>query len=298
MAKAETFHPVSDKTARRVAEAVERYAGIDPELSGIKRFLDEHMLLVLRNAAVNYQDQYYGGWAGSLENYAYEDFDVAVKALDKHGISESYIALVNSDFVSLLMRETKFITDANISKVVDNGLIDRLAGVPLLKVSAKVMPEGCGFILMTAELYDLLYEMYRDGSILTDDNITELIFEHNREILVNSTLEELKFFDSESVESETKNKSILRVTSHQKEGSTNKFFYMTARNMPSLPIPEYGTPLSMSSATEPWYNSVEMTGTTIEITPPSTHKVYAIVETLSTLMPVGYSYGRLRINNG
>ena len=67
--------------------------------------------------------------------------------------------------------------------------------------------------------------------------------------------------------------------------------------MDSLPVPEYGTALAMSTVSDAWYNAVEMTSNTVEITPTSSHTVYTIVETLSTLVPIAYSYGPLNINN-
>ena len=297
MALAENFHPVSDKTARRVAEAVERYAGKETKSEEIKEFLTEHMLMTLVNAAIAYQDHAYGSSAGSMTSYAYENFVRAVRGLDNHALKGDYIALASSDFTNQLMRTAKFITDANISKVVNNGIIDRLAGVPLLKVSPMLLPSFTAFIVMTRSLYEQLYEMYRDGSIQTDANITDLVRAHDREIIVCRLMEELKFFESYSEKSETRNKSVICIPEHEKERTTNHLFYLTARNMDSLPVPEYGTGLAMSSSSDPWYNAVEMYNTTVEITPTASHTVFTIVETLSTLVPVAYSYGPLYINN-
>ena len=298
MAQAETFHPVSDKTARRVAEAVERYAGTDPKKSEIKEFLDEQMLMKIKNAIVAYADHAYGSNGGNIMTYPYENFLRAKRGLDVHGIGTDYIALLNLDYIAALMKEAKVTADANVAKVLNNGIIDNLAGVPVLGVSGKIMPSGCAFIIMTKALYDLIYGLYSDGTILDGSNLDTLIKEHNREILMNGILEELKFFETKSEPSATRNKTLFSIVNHEKEKTTNRLYYLTARNMDSLPVPVYGEALAMSSSQDPWYNAVEMQSFPYECTPNSAHTVYIIVETLSTNIPVGYSYGGLNINNG
>ena len=51
----------------------------------------------------------------------------------------------------------------------------------------------------------------------------------------------------------------------------------------------------MSSASDPWYNAIELTNRETEITPNMQHTRILVVETLSTLLPIGYAEEKLNI---
>ena len=103
-------------------------------------------------------------------------------------------------------------------------------------------------------------------------------------------MKDLRFVTSAS----NRNKSTI-VMNCNKEKSTNKWFYITARNHESLPVPVYGEALAMSTSSDPWYNAVEITNRETEITPNSSHTRVLVVETLSTLLPIGFAEEKLNI---
>ena len=101
---------------------------------------------------------------------------------------------------------------------------------------------------------------------------------------------DLRFVTSAS----THNKSTIIMNS-EKEDSTNRWFYITARNHSMLPTPVYGEPLARSTASDPWYSAVELTEREKEITPTASHTRIMVVETLANLNPIAYAEEKLNI---
>ena len=60
-------------------------------------------------------------------------------------------------------------------------------------------------------------------------------------------------------------------------------------------MPVYGQALAMSGSSDPWHGAVELTEKETEIMPNANHTRILVVETLSTLLPIGYAEEKLNI---
>ncbi len=103
-------------------------------------------------------------------------------------------------------------------------------------------------------------------------------------------MKDLRFVTSAT----NKNKSTI-IMNVEKEKANNRWFYITARNHDALPVPVYGEPLAMSTASDPWFSAIEFNEKEKEFTPTATHTRVLVVETESTLMPVAFAEEKLNI---
>ena len=178
-------------------------------------------------------------------------------------------------------------------------------GVKIVAVPASRLPSGSAFLLVhkDAVAAPRQIEEYRthedppglsgtlcEGRILYDcfvlDEHSDGIYYHGGQ----PVLKNLRFVTSAS----NRNKSTI-IMNIEKEKTTNKWFYITARNHESLPVPVYGEALAMGTSSDPWYNAVEITNRETEITPNSSHTRVLVVETLSTLVPIAAGEEKLNI---
>ena len=210
------------------------------------------------------------------------------------------------NFANKLMLDQSFIRFGDRSQdMILRGELGMADGVEIVTVPANRLPAGSAFLLVHKDAIAAprQIEEYRthedppgisgtlcEGRILYDcfvlDEHSDGIYFHGGQPI----LKDLRFVTSAS----NKNKSTI-IMNCEKEKTTNKWFYITARNHDSLPVPVYGEALAMSSSSDPWYNAVEITNRETEITPTASHTRILVVETLSTLVPIGSAEEKLNI---
>ena len=210
------------------------------------------------------------------------------------------------NFANKLMLDQSFMRFGDRSQdMILRGELGMADGVEVVTVPANRLPAGAAFLLVHKEavVAPRQIEEYRthenppglsgtlcEGRVLYDcfvlDEHSDGIYYHGGQ----PVLKDLRFVTSAS----NRNKSTI-VMNCNKEKTTNKWFYITARNHESLPVPVYGEPLAMSTSSDPWYNAVEITNKETEITPNSSHTRVLVVETLSTLVPIAAGEEKLNI---
>ena len=210
------------------------------------------------------------------------------------------------NFANKLMLDQSFMRFGDRSQeMILRGELGMADGVEIVTVPANRLPAGAAFLLVHKDAVAAPRQIdeYRthedppglsgtlcEGRILYDcfvlDEHSDGIYYHGGQPI----LKDLRFVTSAS----NKNKSTI-IMNCEKERSTNRWFYITARNHDSLPVPVYGEALAMSTSTDPWYNAIELTNKETEITPTANHTRILVVETLSTLLPIGYAEEKLNI---
>ena len=209
-------------------------------------------------------------------------------------------------FANMLMLDQSFMRFGDRSQdMILRGELGMADGVKIVAVPASRLPSGSAFLLVhkDAVAAPRQIEEYRthedppglsgtlcEGRILFDcfvlDEHSDGIYYHGGQ----PVLKNLRFVTSAS----NKNKSTI-IMNIEKEKATNRWFYITARNHESLPVPVYGEPLAMSTASDPWDTAIEIANKETEITPNANHTRILVVETLSTLLPIGYAEEKLNI---
>ena len=210
------------------------------------------------------------------------------------------------NFANKLMLDQSFMRFGDRSQdMILRGELGMADGVRIVAVPANRLPAGSAFLLVhkDAVAAPRQIEEYRahenppgisgtlcEGRILFDcfvlDEHSDGIYYHGGQ----PVFKNLRFVTSAS----NRNKSTI-IMNCEKEQATNRWFYITARNHASLPVPVWGEPLAMSTQSDPWYNAIEIMNKETEITPTSNHTKVLVVETLSTLIPIAYSEEKLNI---
>ena len=210
------------------------------------------------------------------------------------------------NFANKLMLDQSFMRFGDRSQeMILRGELGMADGVEVVTVPANRLPAGAAFLLVhkDAVVAPRQIDEYRthenppglsgtlcEGRILFDcfvlDEHSDGIYYHGGQ----PVLKDLRFVTSAS----NKNKTTI-VMNSEKEQSTNKWFYITARNHSMLPTPVYGEPLAMSSASDPWYSAVEFTDRELEFTPTASHTRIMVVETLSDKSPIAFAEDKLNI---
>ena len=210
------------------------------------------------------------------------------------------------NFANKLMLDQSFMRFGDRSQeMILRGELGMADGIKIVAVAANRLPAGAAFLLVHKDAVAAPRQIdeYRthedppglsgtlcEGRILYDcfvlDENSDGIYYHGGQ----PVFKDLRFVTSASA----KNKTTLIMNS-EKEQSTNKWFYITARNHSMLPTPVYGEPLAMSSASDPWYSAVEFTERELEFTPTASHTRIMVVETLSDKSPIAYAEEKINI---
>ena len=210
------------------------------------------------------------------------------------------------NFANKLMLDQSFMRFGDRSQeMILRGELGMADGIKIVAVAANRLPAGAAFLLVHKDAVAAPRQIdeYRthedppglsgtlcEGRILYDcfvlDENSDGIYYHGGQ----PVFKDLRFVTSAS----SKNKTTLIMNS-EKEQSTNKWFYITARNHSMLPTPVYGQPLAMSSASDPWYSAVEFTERELEFTPTASHTRIMVVETLSDKSPIAYAEEKINI---
>ena len=273
------------------------------KLATIPEF-DTYCFKVLADAAVN------AGHSNATQltkSNAYEYFLKGMESLSNYDVpDQGRVAFCSYAFANLLKQDPAFMRYGNLSQeMIVKGVMGEVDGCKIVKVNSNRLPAGAAFIIthpvaacapQQLDEYKIhdnppgisgwLVEARQLYDCFVYDNKAGAIYYHGAQ----PVLKDLRFTTGAS----NRNKSTIYMN-QKKEKTTNRWFYITARNYASLPVPVYGTALAMSQSTDPWYNAIEITNAQTEITPTSNHTVIGVVETESTLLPVAWHTEKLNI---
>ena len=209
-------------------------------------------------------------------------------------------------FANMLMLDQSFMRFGDRSQdMILRGELGMADGVEIVTVPANRLPAGAAFLLVhkDAVAAPRQIEEYRahenppgisgtlcEGRVLYDcfvlDEHSDGIYYHGGQ----PVLKDLRFVTSAS----NRNKSTI-IMNCDKEQTTNRWFYITARTHAQLPVPVYGVALAMSSSSDPWYNAIEVTNKEMEISPNVQHTKILVVEPRADLSPIAYAEEKLNI---
>ena len=238
--------------------------------------------------------------AGTASN-AYSLFLNAQERLGNKNVPDKgRVCFCSYKFANLLKQDSAFMKYGNMSQeMVIKGVIGEVDGCKIVKVPSGRLPAGAQFILThpMAAVGPKQIEDYKihdnppgvsgwlcEGRLLYDvfvlDNKADAIF-------YQGGAGEMRVMNVQSAASASGKTTILLVNPNSKP-SGHKWYYNTAAAKSGLTAVTAGTAITTSSWTE-------LTATSTEITPNSSHKVARIIEVDGESKPVGMADIKLHI---
>ncbi|MDO5445806.1 MAG: N4-gp56 family major capsid protein [Eubacteriales bacterium] len=215
------------------------------------------------------------------------------------------VCFVSCKVSGFLLRDPAFIKYGNASQeMVKRRQLGICAGMEICEVPNDRFPTGTSFLIVNKEAIVAPKQMEEynvhenplgiSGTVCEGRAIYDcfVLNEKIDGVYYHGGQQILGLFPAQS-NAGAAGKSLI-VMDKEKDVASGYIYVITGQAKASLPTATYGTAIDTSAAGS-WYGATSCTSNPQEITPTSTHKYFAIVETDASKYPLYYNTGKLNV---